>query len=81
MSILNLLFISRIDSRFEVNDKNNHCYIFHSAYQERSSREIEIERRKTPFKDVEAQKIREDVTIQVKCYLFHQDFNLLYVKE
>lgn len=52
-----------------------------SAYQERSSREIEIERRKTPFKDVEAQKIREDVTIQVKCYLFHQGLNLLYFKE
>jgi len=36
-----------------------------SAYQE-GSREIEIEHRRTPFRDIEAQKIREDVTIQVR---------------
>lgn len=48
------------------------------AYQERS-REIEIERRRTPFKDVEAQRIREDVTIQVKhcTTLTKKNFNLL----
>jgi len=35
------------------------------AYQE-GSQEIEIEHRRTPFRDIEAQKIREDVTIQVR---------------
>lgn len=34
------------------------------AYQN-GSREIEIEHQRMPFKDIEAQKIREDVTIQV----------------
>ena len=38
-----------------------------SAYQE-GSREIEVEHRRMPFKDIEAQKIREDVTIQVRHY-------------
>lgn len=35
------------------------------AYQE-GSRETETEHRRKPFKDIEAQKIREDVTIQVR---------------
>ncbi|XP_036138924.1 uncharacterized protein LOC105838921 [Monomorium pharaonis] len=34
------------------------------AYHE-GSREIEINHRRVPFKDIEAQKIREDVTIQI----------------
>ncbi|CAL1680219.1 unnamed protein product [Lasius platythorax] len=46
-------------------DESSSESIYSYTYQERSSREIEIERRKTPFKDVEAQKIREDVTIQI----------------
>lgn len=43
-----------------------------AAYQEESPRETiarEIRHRKAPFKDVEAQKIREDVTIQVRYRL------------
>ncbi|XP_070169409.1 uncharacterized protein [Polyergus mexicanus] len=46
-------------------DESSSESIYSYTYQERSSREVEIERRKTPFKDVEAQKIREDVTIQI----------------
>lgn len=51
----------------------NACNLFHEsvkviidmpAYQE-GSREIESKHRRMPFKDIEAQKIREDVTIQV----------------
>ncbi|KAG5324991.1 DCST2 protein, partial [Pseudoatta argentina] len=38
--------------------------VYSYTYQERS-REIEVEHQKMPFKDIEAQKIREDVTIQI----------------
>ncbi|EFN71290.1 DC-STAMP domain-containing protein 2 [Camponotus floridanus] len=46
-------------------DESSSDSIYSYTYQERSSQEIEIERCKTPFKDIEAQKIREDVTIQI----------------
>ncbi|KYN04262.1 DC-STAMP domain-containing protein 2 [Cyphomyrmex costatus] len=38
--------------------------VYSYTYQERSQ-EIEVEHRRMPFKDIEAQKIREDVTIQI----------------
>ncbi|EGI58274.1 DC-STAMP domain-containing protein 2 [Acromyrmex echinatior] len=38
--------------------------VYSYTYQE-GSREIEVEHQKMPFKDIEAQKIREDVTIQI----------------
>ncbi|XP_018338244.1 PREDICTED: uncharacterized protein LOC108746157 [Trachymyrmex septentrionalis] len=38
--------------------------VYSYTYQE-GSREIEVEHRRIPFKDIEAQKIREDVTIQI----------------
>ncbi|XP_012059688.1 PREDICTED: uncharacterized protein LOC105622889 [Atta cephalotes] len=38
--------------------------VYSYTYQE-GSREIEVEHRRMPFKDIEAQKIREDVTIQI----------------
>lgn len=49
-----------------------------AAYQEESPQEIitgEIKHRKAPFKDVEAQKIREDVTIQVRYCLYSSKKN------
>lgn len=45
------------------------------GYQE-GSREIEIEHRRMPFKDIEAQKIREDVTIQVRHNSYKKSINL-----
>jgi len=51
-----------------------------AAYQEESPREIittEIKHRKASFKDVEAQKIREDVTIQVGYCLYHKNLDLI----
>lgn len=50
--------------------------IYVPAYQEQS-REIEIEQNiwRTPFKDIEAQRIREDVTIQVRhCIILIKEF-------
>ena len=49
-----------------------------SAYQE-GSREIEVEHRRIPFKDIEAQKIREDVTIQVRHYKQKNCIKNLYI--
>ncbi|XP_067203088.1 trichohyalin-like isoform X1 [Linepithema humile] len=49
-------------------DKSSSDSIYSYTYQDESSREIitrEIKHCKAPFKDVEAQKIREDVTIQI----------------
>ncbi|CAK9819578.1 DC-STAMP domain-containing protein 2, partial [Anthophora quadrimaculata] len=43
------------------------------TYQDESPEEVETEKRREPFKDVEAQKIRDDVTIQI--------FNEPFVKE
>ncbi|XP_054003275.1 DC-STAMP domain-containing protein 2-like [Hylaeus anthracinus] len=43
------------------------------TYQDESPKEEEIRKRRPPFKDVEAQKIRDDVTIQI--------FNEPFVKE
>ncbi|XP_068981009.1 DC-STAMP domain-containing protein 2-like [Bombus flavifrons] len=44
-----------------------------AAYQDESPEEVEIEKTRKRFKDVEAQKIRDDVTIQI--------FNQPFVKE
>lgn len=36
------------------------------AYQDESPGEFDVTQQKIPYKDIEAQKIRDDVTIQVK---------------
>lgn len=46
------------------------------GYQE-GSREIEIEHRRMPFKDIEAQKIREDVTIQVRHNSYKKKYKFI----
>ncbi|XP_017788736.1 PREDICTED: trichohyalin-like [Habropoda laboriosa] len=43
------------------------------TYQDESPEELEIEKRREPFRDVEAQRIRDDVTIQI--------FNEPFVRE
>lgn len=49
------------------------------GYQDESSHEIEVVHRRIPFKDVEAQKIKEDVTIQVRYrVLYRKDLTPLY---
>lgn len=45
-----------------------------SAYQDESPVEVETEKGREPFKDVEAQKIRDDVTIQVRFKFKHRAF-------
>lgn len=42
------------------------------AYQDESPEEVEIEKTRKRFKDVEAQKIRDDVTIQVRFNVIQQ---------
>ncbi|CAL7950629.1 unnamed protein product [Xylocopa violacea] len=39
--------------------------VYSYTYQDESPEEVEIERRREPFRDVEAQRIRDDVTIQI----------------
>ncbi|XP_070524132.1 titin homolog isoform X2 [Cardiocondyla obscurior] len=45
-------------------DESSSDSVYSYTYQ-KGSRETEIKRRRVPFRDIEAQKIREDVTIQI----------------
>ncbi|XP_026828449.1 uncharacterized protein LOC105277385 [Ooceraea biroi] len=46
-------------------DETSSDSIYSYTYQDESPQEIEVVHRRIPFKDVEAQKIKEDVTIQI----------------
>ncbi|XP_043264952.1 DC-STAMP domain-containing protein 2-like [Colletes gigas] len=52
------------DKRVEDSDQSSGTS-YSYTYQDVSPREVEIEKRKETFKDVEAQRIRDDVTIQI----------------
>ncbi|KAI4499686.1 hypothetical protein M0802_005256 [Mischocyttarus mexicanus] len=53
------------EKEFEDSDQTSSSSTYSYTYQDDLTREPEIYERKLPFKDLEAQKIRDDVTIQI----------------
>ncbi|XP_015180557.1 PREDICTED: uncharacterized protein LOC107068552 [Polistes dominula] len=53
------------EKEFEDSDETSSTSTYSYSYQDDLTREPEICQRKLPFKDLEAQKIRDDVTIQI----------------
>ncbi|KAL6261589.1 hypothetical protein P5V15_006676 [Pogonomyrmex californicus] len=59
------IFVEKKDEAVQTDDDFESISSVYSYTYQEESREIEVEHRRVPFKDIEAQKIREDVTIQI----------------
>ncbi|XP_043680445.1 uncharacterized protein LOC122634949 isoform X1 [Vespula pensylvanica] len=53
------------EQEFEEYEESSSTSVYSYSYQDDLTREPEIYERKLPFKDLEAQKLRDDVTIQI----------------